>query len=177
MYKFVFDCFVLADHPGLLKQLANSPGLLSRLKTFVDLNLHFIAFEARAFHLDLPYALPRLFRSSSSSPFDGGGGSKDTEYIKLVATRLATACLTLGDKPRVRFYAQGPQASLNESLAAEVEAYFTRVNPEGLNKRNTTELVIIDRSIDPCALLVHEYTYQVTNHIYTHIYTYTGSCV
>lgn len=142
-----------ADHPGLLKQFASGPSLLGRLKTFVDLNLHYIAFESRAFHLDLPYALPKLFRSD--------GGARDMEYLKLMATRLATTCLTLGEKLRVRFMADSPHSGLNEALAAEVEAYLNRVNPEGL-RRGNSELIILDRSVDACALLVHEYTYQVT---------------
>ena len=36
---------------------------LSRVKTFKEINMNFLATEASAFHLDMPRCIPRLFTS------------------------------------------------------------------------------------------------------------------
>eukprot|EP01054_Gregarina_sp_Poly1_P001738 Gregarina_sp_Poly_1__1737@NODE_1448_length_4128_cov_67_748092_g960_i0_p1_GENE_NODE_1448_length_4128_cov_67_748092_g960_i0NODE_1448_length_4128_cov_67_748092_g960_i0_p1_ORF_typecomplete_len540_score91_27Sec1/PF00995_23/1e82_NODE_1448_length_4128_cov_67_748092_g960_i020693688 len=130
----------------VMKPLA-SPSLLNRIKTFVDFNLSFVAFESRAFHLDLPQALLRLFPEKN----------EEDKMYKEIAYRLATVCLSLGDKPNIRF--QQTRRNLNEKIATLVQQYCSKVKPDGVT-RGQTELVIVDRSIDATSLLVHEYTYQ-----------------
>eukprot|EP01053_Blabericola_migrator_P007812 Blabericola_migrator_1__7811@NODE_39_length_17554_cov_37_506147_g35_i0_p5_GENE_NODE_39_length_17554_cov_37_506147_g35_i0NODE_39_length_17554_cov_37_506147_g35_i0_p5_ORF_typecomplete_len658_score113_47Sec1/PF00995_23/2_5e103_NODE_39_length_17554_cov_37_506147_g35_i039455918 len=144
----LFWSTTVANDPNLLKPLVTPP-LLSRIKTFVDFNLSFVAYESRAFHLDLPHSLLRLYPPKKDSDED--------DLCREIASRLATACLTLGDKPNIRFHMT--RRGLNEKIATLVQQYCAKVKPDGVT-RGQTELVIVDRSVDATSLLVHEYTYQ-----------------
>lgn len=55
----------------LMDTIAACPGLLQRLRTFVEFNLGFVAYERRVFHFDSPGLLFRLFPPSQRELING----------------------------------------------------------------------------------------------------------
>ncbi|CAO3693040.1 unnamed protein product [Rhizopus stolonifer] len=85
------------------------------------------------------------------------------------ARQLLSVCATLGEDPVIRFQAQteGIQDPPAEKLARRVQEEidnFCRLNPNFPPQRQTPQpratLLILDRSLDPAAPLLHEFTYQ-----------------
>ena len=75
-----------------MARLASSPAFLQRVKTFKEINMHFLATEASAFHLDMPRCLPALF-----SPRPDGA------VVAEVVHKLVSLCVTLNEYPHVRY--------------------------------------------------------------------------
>eukprot|EP01056_Protomagalhaensia_sp_Gyna25_P001833 Protomagalhaensia_sp_Gyna_25__1832@NODE_196_length_4510_cov_17_615746_g151_i0_p1_GENE_NODE_196_length_4510_cov_17_615746_g151_i0NODE_196_length_4510_cov_17_615746_g151_i0_p1_ORF_typecomplete_len582_score128_87Sec1/PF00995_23/6_6e79_NODE_196_length_4510_cov_17_615746_g151_i01111748 len=153
----LFWSTTIAHDPSAMKAMV-VPSLLNRIKTFVDFNLAFVAYESRAFHLDMPHALHRLFPARKER--------EEEALVQEIAYKLATVCLSLGDKPNIRF--QQNRRGLNERVATQVQQYLAKVKPDGIT-RGQTELIIVDRSVDVTSLLVHEYTYQALAYDVLHI--------
>lgn len=104
----------------ILKVIQGCPPLISRIKTFMDFNLHFIAYESRAFHLDMPSALLRIYPS--------GATNDNNVFLREIASRLATVCLTLGDMPNIRFMAS--PLRLGETVAKHIQGFMDAISPE-----------------------------------------------
>ncbi|PRP79539.1 Sec1-like family protein [Planoprotostelium fungivorum] len=145
-----------------LAKIKASPAL-KYVKSLKEINLDFIGYEGAAFHLDMPQAFHNLFSPDSSH-------SADEQH--LIADRIVTMCATLKEYPVIRYQAgkDGAAAGLSHNLARLVsdkldrlmrgsEEFNNSVNP---NTRST--LIIVDRSIDPIAPLLHEFTYQAMIH-------------
>jgi len=100
--------------------------------------------------------------------------SADVQH--LIAEKLVTVCATLKEYPVIRYQAgkDGAAGGLSHSLARLVsdkldkllrgsEEFNNSVNP---NNRST--MIILDRSVDPMAPLLHEFTYQAMIHDLLH---------
>ncbi|KAI8339302.1 Sec1-like protein [Blakeslea trispora] len=100
------------------------------------------------------------------------GMSDPEESLRTTAKQLLSVCATLGEDPIIRYQAQSeggihPQGSPAAKLAHIVQKEidnFCRINPNFPPPRNPPQpratLLIVDRSIDPAAPLLHEFTYQ-----------------
>ena len=65
---------------------------MSRVKTFKEISLDFIAHESIVFHFELPDTLDKLY-----------GALPDPDYPVLLGKRLANLCITLNEHPCIRF--------------------------------------------------------------------------
>jgi len=126
-----------------MDMIVKCSNLLPRIKTMVEFNLNFLAYEQRVFHLDSPYTLPKLFPNCN------------TELLHEVADKLLSLCVTLGDHPNIRFQANSLQ--LTEQLSTILNGKLSKFT-QLTRKKNT--LIVLDRSLDPAPLLVHDYNYQ-----------------
>jgi hypothetical protein len=147
--------------PDSLLNKIKMSGLVSRVKTFRELNFEYLAIESGAFVLDAPDAMPAIYAPSSTNAVP--------EQHRM-ATQLSTLFAMYGEMPYVRFAAKGhPSAS---SLAYIVQEKLERLgqisgcfNPQpGKPRAERPTLLIVDRSIDPLAPLLHEYSYQAMIH-------------
>jgi len=132
-------------------KLAQSKG---RLKCFKELNVDFIANESRVFTLGRPNAIPRLFFPSRTEHVD---------ELKAQAKQLVALLLTMKELPYIRYAKSKKNNSLCQTLAEIVESEMKSA-VSNLRDWNYEEpratLLIVDRSLDPNAPLMHEYTYQ-----------------
>ncbi|CEM02736.1 unnamed protein product [Vitrella brassicaformis CCMP3155] len=161
-YKNVhlFFSSAIGRDSGVMEKIASDPRLFPRVKTFVEFNLNFIAHEQRVVHFDSPYLLRELF------PL------KRPELLHDIADKIVSVCATLGETPYVRYMKpnasiQGlPPVTVCEQLANLVQAKIERNLPKRTAKQASssggqpTTLLVLDRSVDTAALLLHEYTYQ-----------------
>lgn len=147
----VFLCAGLPIHQtdNIMKSIANSTGLMPRLKNFAEFNMDFVPYEERVFHLGRS-DLSRQILASTDVSF----------CIEDLSSQLTTLFATLGDEPLV-YYADSPQSPA-ASLAAKLTAKLAssrdslKLNSQGSNRR--THLLLVDRFFDiPAALTGSEF--------------------
>ncbi|KAJ1619171.1 Sec1-like protein [Pavlovales sp. CCMP2436] len=153
MYGDVHVLFTSHLPDALMNKIKVSP-LVQRIKTFRELNLEFLAIESGAFTLDAPEAMSNIFSPSSTT---------SVPEQHRIASQLATLFATYGEMPYIRFAAKGHPSS--SSLAYIVQDKLEMLAQGGAfaNQRSRSErptLLVVDRTIDPLAPLLHEYSYQ-----------------
>mmetsp|Transcript_112254 Transcript_112254/g.358278 ORF Transcript_112254/g.358278 Transcript_112254/m.358278 type:complete len:648 (+) Transcript_112254:130-2073(+) len=131
----------------LLARLAEGPQLAPRVKTLVEVPLGFLTVQDRGFHLDLPQALPGLFPVP------------DPLLQEAIGKRLADVCRCLQADPIIRY----ARSDLCQTLAEQVRQELSAAVDRGQARTGVhvpCHLLIVDRSVDMAATLVHEYTYE-----------------
>ncbi|KAG8461329.1 hypothetical protein KFE25_010516 [Diacronema lutheri] len=144
---------------ALLAKVKTSP-IVGRVKTFRELNFEYLAIESGAFTLDAPDALASVFSPSSTAAVP--------EQHK-AAAQLSTLFAMYGEMPYVRFAAKGHPSS--SSFAYIVQEKLERLGQAsgcfaraGTRSTDRPTLLIVDRTIDTLAPLLHEYSYQAMIH-------------
>lgn len=141
----------------LMHLLRDSNSFVQSLMNFTELNIDFLALEERVFSLGHEFAVSKLF---------SGNRKLVDENIDSIASCLLSVCSVLHCRPRIRYNAMQPIAqSIATSLGTKLDE-FEKIIPGGvqgsssLSDKYSTTLLILDRSIDVVAPLLHEYTYQ-----------------
>ncbi|KAG0227954.1 vacuolar sorting protein VPS33/slp1 [Actinomortierella wolfii] len=147
----------LGDH--LFSRLRQS-GISNYIQTLKELYIDFVAVESRVFSFDSPQSIYTLFSPARKHELDLG--------ISMIAKQLLSVIATFGDFPLIRYF-QPPEVEdgkrtqslkIATSLQSELESYI-HANPDMAGRQQGQGTVLIlDRSIDVTAALVHEFTYQ-----------------
>mmetsp|Transcript_17574 Transcript_17574/g.42325 ORF Transcript_17574/g.42325 Transcript_17574/m.42325 type:complete len:657 (+) Transcript_17574:41-2011(+) len=156
----------------LIYLLKQSPGLVSRLRALKELHLEFLAPEQQAVSLDMTNAFHMLY-SPVSVPKNA--------MAHTIADRLLSCCITLGERPVVRYQASttgssGQAASVAQDACGKIakllEQSLTNFERQhgannawwGPRRNPPATILIVDRSADPLSPLMHEYSYQAMVH-------------
>eukprot|EP01059_Diplonema_ambulator_P005520 TRINITY_DN15277_c0_g2_i4.p1 TRINITY_DN15277_c0_g2~~TRINITY_DN15277_c0_g2_i4.p1 ORF type:complete len:662 (+),score=95.51 TRINITY_DN15277_c0_g2_i4:230-1987(+) len=141
--------FVSKAEKSLTDLLLPAKLLAQHLKSFKDLRMDFVPVEPHLFSLEVEKDL-RQFYSKQLSP------AEMDHAVTNVATRILDVVQTMGDTVTVRHQKGGKC-----TVAYQVAKKLTQLQLErfGSNKGSTT-LLIVDRSLDCVAPLLHELTYQ-----------------
>ena len=152
----IFYSDTVAD--SVIATLQADPNLVARIKTLKELNLEYLAVESSTYHFDMQE------RSVLTGLY---GPTPDASLPLLLGRKLATLCISLGEHPSIRYqgtsrFARAIAETLNQTLVS-----YKRANPavkfngdDAHEDRDRGQLLILDRSFDPVAPLVHEFTYQ-----------------
>ena len=149
-----------------LARIKDCSGLVARLLSLKEANLEFRAMDGHAFTTLQDHAMERLFGGDPS----GAGGPFQRE-LRAMAQRLATFFCSLKEFPSVRFQAPAPQedslpgaqarALLPQRVAALVHQQLAEAQGGGeVPSKETCDLLIVDRSVDAVAPVIHEWTYE-----------------
>jgi syntaxin-binding protein 1 len=125
-----------------------------RIRTFKELNLEFLAAEAGVFSLDRGFE--GFYNIYSPNTQDG------MAELRLTAVQLATAMVTLRENPYIRYASAKPVcAKISQMVAEEIRELRAKVPDYAQSCREQrATLIIIDRSSDALAPLLHEFTTQ-----------------
>lgn len=145
---------------SLFQSLATCPaGPL--VKTFQEIFLEFIPFEARAFHLNMPDAFGKLLKSGAES------SPANIVELEIMASRLISLIISLNEIPTIKYRAIG---GVSPDQEGKISARLANLIQEGLDhytSRNPNfkpvpggDLIIMDRTVDLVSPLLHEFTYQ-----------------
>ena len=153
----IFYSDTVAD--SVLAVLQSDAHLVARIKTLKELNIEYLAVESNVYHMDLQD------RSILSSLY---GSSPDPTLAPMLGKKLATLCISLNEHPNIRFQGTSRYCrTIAETLHTTLVAY-KRANPtvqfngdDAHNDRDRGQILILDRTFDPVAPMVHEFTYQV----------------
>ncbi|CAO3657362.1 unnamed protein product [Mucor hiemalis] len=147
-----------------LNRRLKSSGAAEYILSLKELYVDFMVAESSVFTVDPTTSFLSVFGEDPRADPD--------ESLKITAKQLLSVCATLGEDPIIRYQAQSeggihPQGSPAGKLAHMVQQEvdgFCRLNPNFPPPRQPRQpratLLIVDRSIDPAAPLLHEFTYQ-----------------
>ncbi|KAI9303791.1 Sec1-like protein [Cunninghamella echinulata] len=149
---------------------ANAAQYIQGLK---EMYVDFVVREPNVYSLDDERKFLSLFGSDSSK---GGNRSSSVGNLDVelddMAKQILCLCATLGENPQIRYHRPlDVQGTINRNipwhLAKLVQAEldnFCKVNPDFPPPRDPPlpkgTLIILDRTIDPIAPFLHEFTYQ-----------------
>jgi len=140
-HRQVHFCFTQPLSTEMFGKLAEAAHLAPRVKSFVEVPLSFVVVQDRGFHFDMPQALPGLFPVP------------DHQLVTRIVRRLVDVCRCLqATAPIVRHGQSELCRDVAEQVASELLTHKSSGPP--------CQLLILDRSVDIAAALVHEYTYE-----------------
>jgi len=141
----LFCSSIASEAMGVLKT-----SILCRyLKTFQEVYCDFHSLESRVYHFNRPAAFRNLYM-----------GMKVEDELRRTAENLFSVCVSLQEDPYVRYAKDSNRAS---GLAQIFKDFFDqkrRLMKTFQSRDRRATLLIIDRSMDPVAPLLHELTYQ-----------------
>ncbi|KAF9913556.1 vacuolar sorting protein VPS33/slp1 [Lobosporangium transversale] len=158
-YKAAHVLFTAPLEDRLFDRLTKS-SVSKYIKSLKELFIDFTAIESRVFSFESPSSFYTLYSPSKKLDLPA--------ELDAISKQLVSVIATFGDFPSIRYF-RPPETldgrrtqsmKLAMLLQTELEAYV-RSNPEMAGKsQGQGTLLILDRSIDPIAAIVHEFTYQ-----------------
>lgn len=140
---------------ALFEKLAASPAA-PHIKTFMECYINFIAFESKAWHLGADEKLfGRLFKTRPAGLQDSTGIGD----FQIMADQIVGQCVTMNEIPKIRYQkASGISLKLATLVQEGLEAYCSK--NETFKPLRDGQLLIVDRTFDLLAPLLHEFTLQ-----------------
>ncbi|KAL0095848.1 Sec1-like protein [Phycomyces blakesleeanus] len=158
-----------------LNQRLKSTGASEYILCLKEMYVDFMVVESAVFTVEPVTSFFSIFGTDPRS--------HPEDSIRVTAKQLLSVCATLGEDPIIRYQTPPPpppppsqsptdgllpqQGSVTRSLATILQKEmddFCRISPNFPPARNPPQpratLLILDRSIDPMAPLLHEFTYQ-----------------
>ncbi|XP_071707491.1 SNARE-interacting protein KEULE-like isoform X2 [Rutidosis leptorrhynchoides] len=167
LYRDAYVFFSSTVPRELVTQIKNEPTIKPRLRGMKEMNLEYFAIDSQCFITDHGNALVELYGDEEFS-------RKGDECLTAIANRIATVFASMLEFPFVRYRAAkslDPTTMttfcdlIPTKLAAAVwnslMKYKTLTN---FPQIETCELLILDRSIDQIAPIIHEWTYDAMCH-------------
>ncbi|KAF8986449.1 vacuolar sorting protein VPS33/slp1 [Entomortierella lignicola] len=158
-YKAAHIFFTAPLEDRLFERLTKSP-VSKYTKTLKEILIDFTAIESRVFSLETPASFYTLYSPSKKMEL--------MTELDSIAKQLISVIATFGDYPSVRYFRppetlEGKRTQsmkLAMLLQSELEAHM-RSNPDNNGRQQGQgTILILDRSIDVTAAIVHEFTYQ-----------------
>lgn len=170
LYKKAYVFFSSSVSRELVAHIKKDPSVLPRIGALSEMNLEYFAIDSQGFITDHERALEELFAENAEN------SRKYDACLNTMATRVATVFASLREFPFVRYRAA--KSSLDAStvttlrdlvptkLAAGVWNCLARYKTTipDFPQRETCELLIVDRSVDQIAPIIHEWTYDAMCH-------------
>ncbi|KAF9963764.1 vacuolar sorting protein VPS33/slp1 [Mortierella alpina] len=164
-YKAAHVLFTAPLENRLFDRLTKSP-VSKYIRTLREL---FIDFTGKVFSLESPSSFYTLYSPAKKMEL--------SSELDTIAKQLVSVIATFGDFPSIRYF-RPPETEdgkrtqsmkLAMLLQSELEGYM-RSNPETAGKQQGQgTILILDRSVDVTAALVHEFTYQAMANDLLHI--------
>ncbi|KAI3449129.1 hypothetical protein Pfo_005794 [Paulownia fortunei] len=169
LYRKAYIYFSSPVPKDLVTRIKNDTSVLPRIGALREMNLEYFAIDNQGFITDHERALEELFGddTENSRRFDA--------CLKVMASRIATVFASLKEFPFVRYTAaKGLDGAtmttfrdlVPTKLAAAVwnsiSTYKSSI-PD-FPQKETCELLIVDRSVDQIAPIIHEWTYDAMCH-------------
>ncbi|CAA6664193.1 unnamed protein product [Spirodela intermedia] len=155
LYKKAFIFFSSPISKDLVAQIKSDTSVLPRIGALSEMNLEYFAIDSQGFITDHERALEELFGENveNSRKFDS--------CLNTMAVRIATVFASLKEFPNVRYHA--PKSSKDAMTVTTFREVYKATLPT-FPQQETCELLIVDRSIDQIAPVIHEWTYDAMCH-------------
>ncbi|KAK8996647.1 hypothetical protein V6N11_081913 [Hibiscus sabdariffa] len=167
MWQRAFVYFSTPVSKELVAFIKKDPTVLPRIGGMSEMNLEYFPIDSQGFITDYDKALEDLFGDEENN-------FKADACLNVMATRIATVFASLREYPFVRYRAPKcvdpmTMTSIGDLIPTKLAAGVWN----GLEKcksipnfpqRETCDLLIVDRSIDQIAPIIHEWTYDAMCH-------------
>ncbi|KAJ0229159.1 SNARE-interacting protein KEULE [Hirschfeldia incana] len=168
LYKKAFVFFSSPVSKELVGHIKKDSSVLPRIAALREMNLEFFAIDSQGFISDHERALEDLFGDEETS-------QKGDACLNVMASRIATVFASLREFPTVRYRAAksldaSTMTTLRDLIPTKLAAGIWnclakhRQSIENFPQTETCELLILDRSIDQIAPIIHEWTYDAMCH-------------
>uniref|UniRef100_A0A166FFG9 SNARE-interacting protein KEULE n=1 Tax=Daucus carota subsp. sativus TaxID=79200 RepID=A0A166FFG9_DAUCS len=166
LYRKAFIYFSSPVPKDLLSRLKGDTSVLPRISALREMNLEYFAMDSQGYITDHDRALEDLY-------CEGAENSRKADMcMSTMATRIATVFASLKEFPFVRYRAVKDDDEpkfrdlVCKKLAASVWDTISTYKSTIPNfpKNETCELLILDRSIDQIAPVIHEWFYDAMCH-------------
>ncbi|KAL3818169.1 hypothetical protein ACJIZ3_004074 [Penstemon smallii] len=168
LYRKAFVFFSSPVTRELVSHIKRDGSVLSRIGALREMNLEYFAIDSQGFVTDNERVLEELFGDEEIS-------RKGDACLNVMATRIATVFASLREFPSVRYRAAKSldpttmttfRDLIPTKLAAAVWNCLMKYksNLPNFPQSETCELLILDRSIDQIAPIIHEWTYDAMCH-------------
>ncbi|RXH93520.1 hypothetical protein DVH24_014096 [Malus domestica] len=167
LYRKAFVFFSSPIPKELVNHIKSDTSVLPRIGALREMNFEYFPIDSQAFVTDQQRALEELFGNTENAP-------KFNASINIMATRIATVFASLKELPYVRYHAAqsddsteaSPRDLIPTKLAAAVWDIISNYKSSIPNfpQKETCELLILDRSVDQIAPVIHEWTYDAMCH-------------
>ncbi|XP_016473597.2 protein transport Sec1a-like [Nicotiana tabacum] len=168
LYRKAYVYFSSPIPKDLVARIKNDTSVIPRIGALGEMNLEYFPIDSQGFVTDHERALEELFGESAQN-------SRRTDAcLNVMATRIATVFASLKEFPFVRYRApKGRDGSTTnfrelvpEKLATAIWNNITmyRSSIPNFPQKETCELLILDRSVDQIAPVIHEWTYDAMCH-------------
>ncbi|KAJ0043570.1 hypothetical protein Pint_18223 [Pistacia integerrima] len=152
----------------LVTHIRKDTKVLTRIGALREMNLEYFAIDSQGFVTDNERALEELFGDEENP-------RKGDACLNVMATRIATVFASLREFPFVRYRAAKTLDTMTVTtfndlvptkLAAGVWNCLLKYRQtiENFPQTETCELLILDRSVDQIAPIIHEWTYDAICH-------------
>ncbi|KAH6812581.1 Sec1/munc18-like proteins superfamily [Perilla frutescens var. frutescens] len=169
LYRKAYVYFSSPVPKHLLTHIKNDYSVVPRIAALREMNLEYFSIDNQGFITDHERALEELFSDEAehSRRFDA--------CLNEMATRIATVFASLKEFPSVHYRAakriDGTTVTtfrdlVPTKLAAAVWNIITtyKTSIPDFPQKETCELLIVDRSVDQIAPIIHEWTYDAMCH-------------
>lgn len=168
LYKKAFVFFSSPVPAELVNHIKKDASVLSRIGALREMNLEYFAIDSQGFITDNERALEELFGDEENS-------RKCDACLNVMANRIATVFASLREFPFVRYRAAKSldpttmttfRDLIPTKLAAGIWNCLMKYKAKLPNfpQQETCELLILDRSVDQIAPIIHEWTYDAMCH-------------
>ncbi|KAM0934713.1 putative sec1-like protein [Dioscorea sansibarensis] len=170
LYKRAFVFFCSPVPKEFVVHIKNDMSVIPRIGALSEMNMEYFAIDSQGFITDQDMALEELLAVNAEK------SSQYNTCLSTMATRIATVFASLREFPYVRYRASksasdtSPMTTSHDlvptKLAAEVWNCLSKYKSTVPNfpQKETCDLLIVDRSIDQIAPVIHEWTYDAMCH-------------
>ncbi|XP_073525496.1 uncharacterized protein [Phyllobates terribilis] len=163
LYRKAFIFFSGPVPKELVNHIKSDSSVVSRIAALREMNMEYFPIESQVYVTDHDMAIEELYGASSKD------SRKFDLCINTMAMRIATVFASLKELPRVRYRAAKemlPRQLVPSKLASAIwdciEKYMSTI--QNYPQTETCDLLIIDRSVDQIAPVIHEWTYDAMCH-------------
>ncbi|XP_042065859.1 protein transport Sec1a-like [Salvia splendens] len=167
LYRKAYIYFSTPVPKDLVSHIKSDSSVMPRIGALREMNLEYFPIDTQAFTTDQENALYELFGGENTRKADA--------CLNLMASRIASVFASLKEFPFVRYKKaskEGDDVSKNsrdlipKKLAEAVWKHITtyKTSIPKFPTTETCELLIVDRSIDQIAPIIHEWTYDAMCH-------------
>ncbi|KAK9984562.1 hypothetical protein SO802_034087 [Lithocarpus litseifolius] len=167
LYRKAFVFFSSPISRELVNHIKKDATILPRIVALKEMNLEYFAIDSQGFITNNERALEELLGDEENT-------RKGVMCLNVMATRIATVFASLREFPMVRYRAAKSLDAttmttfrdlIPTKLAAGVwDCIMKYKSLPGFPKTETCELLILDRSVDQIAPIIHEWTYDAICH-------------
>ncbi|KAJ0603334.1 putative sec1-like protein [Helianthus annuus] len=168
LYRKAFVFFSTPAPKDLVSRLKSDMSVLPRIGALREMNLEYFPIESQAFTTDHDKALEDMYSqlAENSRQFEAA--------LNTMSTRIATVFASMKELPFVWYRAKGMDGSsaatfrdlvpvkLASAVWNSISMYKTTI--ANFPQTETCDLVIVDRSLDLIAPIIHEWTYDAMCH-------------
>ncbi|KAJ8749025.1 hypothetical protein K2173_013469 [Erythroxylum novogranatense] len=167
LYKKAFVFFSSPVPAGLINHIKGDTSVVPRIGALREMNMEYFPIDSQAFITDHEGALEELYGDNAEN------SRRFEACLNVMATRIATVFASLKELPVVRYRAPKVQDAstatvrdlVPEKLAGAVWDCISKYKSiPNFPQKETCDLLILDRSMDQIAPVIHEWTYDAMCH-------------